>query len=387
MTIKTGPTDTESLAAQFIQIAHNSGVLQQKSDCLIKSADFNASNDKLLFYICELFDDILDQKQQCESLTKSLATLNAIAAEIFKKQGEAITEALWNSELLAVNLYDRIFEAQCHKIGNQFDNAIKRLNVCRKEPSEENFRAADLEISNLCKCIPDIRGLARRCSLTLEIKSRNLTLEKFDQYDLVAQQLEKLVEVYIPGSLGNLCARLNAACQEDEIPLHLQEELKEDFHQFFKNSDFPPRLMRALDTMIRGLAPQPQDGGDLNDSDFLKEAFDIITHEPALEPKDGRDWDDQWHRYEDLHRFKRALFTLLTQDFDNHPESRKILEFNSTPSPETVGPSNTQTPGWFQSRFPFLIDVIKPIGPKFSYLDSMPHFDEFSSEENERFAN
>jgi hypothetical protein len=195
MTIQIESICADQLPAQFVLNAQSAGMLLQKCNSLIKFTDFKDSDDRLPNCICDLFDEILEQKQQCELLKKSLKNLDKIAAQIFEKQNESISDSLWNLEISAFNLHDRIFDAQSRKIKSQFDHAMERLDICKKTPTEENFKAADLEILNFSQRVQNMRYLIKRCSSTLEIKSTQLIL-KFNQYDTLVQKLEKRIEVY-----------------------------------------------------------------------------------------------------------------------------------------------------------------------------------------------
>jgi hypothetical protein len=338
MAIKIGSTHVVQLAQQFAQNAMNAGALQQKCHSFFKTMEIDSLKDALPDSVCDLFEDILEQKQQSESMMNSLKTLDEVAAPILKKQAELIRDSIETAENLTIDIRDRVFDAQCDRISRQFEKALETLKVCRNHPTQENFKAANLEISDLVQRTTNIRSLAQHCS----IEYRKMDVERFNDFDFDAQRLEQLITAYRPGTFGNLCARLKSACQNDEIPIDLKAELTEAFERSLKEEGFPIEFLNLVDVKIFELAP---------------------------EPKGGEHWG-KLHRYDDLNRFKQAFYTALAEDFEKNLKSSQIFkndlpEFYATFLQEAFGPTDVDARTWVQGEFPCLMDIVDSVIKKF----------------------
>lgn len=350
MSIKFVFTDCVQLATQFAQALQRTGVLQEKCnslkeaadlDILVENADLNIEENNLPQRVYELFEDILTERRQIEFLTQSLATLEEVVAPIFENQKIFINDSLLHTEQAAFNVRDRVFESKCEEIKSLFESAVEKLNLCRQEPTNENFKAADKEASNLAKRTQYIRALANRCFNPLESEFRKMDLEKFNQFYDDSKLLQQLISEYAPGTFGILCASLRSACQKEVIPAELKEELKAAFELCLENQRFPSHLRDAIDGKIYELAPQP---------------------------KGGKDWG-KLHRFDDLNRFKQAFFTVLVEDSKTNLKTQ-ILEgefpdFFNFLLQEAFGPRNVDPEAWFHSEFPALLPVVDGVAQKF----------------------
>jgi hypothetical protein len=348
MAIKFEFTNSVQLGVQFAQVAQRTGVLKEQCNSLETAADLLAENtavnneeNRLPNQICDLFDAIFAEKRQIEFLTQSLVTVEEAVAPIFEEQKVFINNSLENIEMSALQLRSRVFGTELDAIKRLFDSAVEKLNKCRQDPTNENSKVAEKEVSNLAPRVYQMRSLTHRCFSTLESLVTKSELETYDQFHADTKRLEQLISEYTQETFGNLCARLKSACQKKPIPTELQEQLKAAFGQILEEKQLPSHLVDAIDGKIYELAPPP---------------------------KGGKDWG-KLHRFDDLNRFKKAFFAVLGEDFKMNlkkqiPED-ELPEFYNFLLQLTFGPRDTEPETWVQSEFPAFVRSVDAFAQRF----------------------
>lgn len=336
MATKHVDTQIMIMAPQFAINAENTGNLLQRCDRISQAMDVTTWNEASVSHIWKLITDLGEEKNRCKSLMESSSKLlDSNIVPIFHIQSDFISNALNTVTIYAISIKDRVVTILSHEIKNQFRNVVNKLNTCRQNPTEENFKSADQEISDLAKRVQDIRSLEIHFSSTLDVK---MDLKRSNWFNAHVQNLEKLIAAYAPEP-ENLFACLKVASQR-RVHKDFQEQLQKEFDQYFE-SNFSSELITALDHKIFELAP---------------------------EPKNGKDWG-KLHRYDDLNRFKQALFIVLFEDFEENRKdqitNKEFSKFYEIVLRKTYGPKVTDARRWVQSEFPFLIGVIDSIFQKF----------------------
>jgi hypothetical protein len=141
--------------------------------------------------------------------------------------------------------------------------------------------------------------------------------------------MQTLIAYQLDGEFGQLCTRLKYVCQQEVVEAKVKEELLTEFDRYL-NEEFSEETCNLIDDK---------------------------TFEIAPEPKEGEDWG-KLHRYDDIHRFKKAFFGTISDRLENHLKymnEKDLSEFYSTLHSFSCGPQEVDPKTWVQSELPSIL--------------------------------
>ncbi len=348
-------SSAESIQNRFVQthimqlaaVSLNAGYIQSEIDGIAIAVDEAMENKSPLDQPYTLFLNIVgkaeEAKQEFLSLNESAKKCSSIffndevlgpLSNAFEEMDEAIED-----------IYEKPFHFLQDKIDEKMQLTVERLNLFRKNPTDENLTSANQAVEKLQKKVAKLVELPKIIGVNFT-KQQSQFLQEIE---CVSEILFSLISPDSSCALPSLLNRLSVITHSQHS---LLPEEKTGFGSEFNSAiidQLPESVQNALDGKIYELSPHP---------------------------KGGKDWG-KLHRYDDLKRFEQAFEEVhlleLKKVLQDNPEGPQLTDDEMTTlfthlHAIVYGPEDVDPVEWVKkhiSRFDHLInDAIKLIRPE-----------------------